>query len=83
MRTRPLDCTARELAKFGVTVLDARRLWLCCDRCGRSWIPRNAGGARLPNGYWKCPNRCEPESVEPEAAPAICAARGDSADFDL
>lgn len=82
MRTRPLDCSARELAKFGVTVLDAQRLWLSCDRCGRSWIPRNAGGPRLPNGYWRCPNGCMPEAFGEEPALASSAARS-GADFDV
>lgn len=57
-RSRPIDCTPKQLKRVGLTVLNVHKLWLACDACGRRWYPSDLSGRRLPNGYWKCPNRC-------------------------
>jgi hypothetical protein len=54
---RPKRPTATELAKGGVEIVDAQRLWLRCKTCGQLWSPDIRDG-RLVRGYWKCSNGC-------------------------
>ena len=54
-RQHPRNCTATELKKVNVTLVDPNRIVITCDACGRTWQPLFLSGARLPRGYWKCP----------------------------
>lgn len=47
-----------QLAKLGVRILNRFDLELECATCGERWSPHRLPDGRLPEGYWKCPNRC-------------------------
>jgi hypothetical protein len=52
---RPKKCTARELKKAGVTLVNAHQLHLRCDTCGRLWSPMIGTGGKIAKNYWQCP----------------------------
>ncbi len=58
--TRPRRLSRPELKRAGVSLGDAfpNQVRLTCDRCRTSWRPNLLRGARMPRGYWKCPNGC-------------------------
>ena len=60
VRKGPRKYTAAELRRVGVEI---ERVYgisdlLSCSDCGKVWMPMLLPGARLPRGYWKCPNGC-------------------------
>jgi hypothetical protein len=54
----PLRFSEKELAKFGVTIIDPSGVWMACKSCGQEWGADFRTGGRLPRGYWKCPRDC-------------------------
>ena len=55
---RPRRCTAGELARVGVELIDAAGVRLKCKKCGVVWSPNVGRHGRLPRGWWKCPWGC-------------------------
>ena len=55
--TGPKSCTAPELAKYGIDLVDFVRVKLQCQQCAQMWSPDHDRG-QLVHHYWHCPNRC-------------------------
>ena len=51
---RPDECTASELKKVGVTLLNAHNLVIDRDDCRQQCSPLIGPGGGSPGGYWKC-----------------------------
>jgi hypothetical protein len=68
-RMRPSRCTAGQLRRVGVNLVDEHRLMLGCEECGQRWSPNILGGGKMPRGYWKCPQGCNAE-VEHQSQPS-------------
>ena len=58
---RPRRCTAGQLKKVAVTLLDRVGLWLKCDACATTWSPNWLSGGKMRRGYWRCPYDCNVE----------------------
>ncbi len=54
----PNQMTGEQLAELGVQILNKFDLQLQCMSCGTTWSPQLIADSRLPEGYWRCPNRC-------------------------
>jgi len=54
----PNQMTGEQLAQLGVQVLNKFDLQLQCLKCGITWAPQLNRESQLPEGYWRCPNRC-------------------------
>ncbi len=54
----PNQMTGEQLAELGVQILNKFDLQLQCRMCGAIWSPPLTPQATLPEGYWRCPNRC-------------------------
>lgn len=50
--------TGEQLAELGVQILNRFDLQLQCKVCGMTWSPQLTADSKLPEGYWRCPNRC-------------------------
>lgn len=53
----PIRCTAPELGKVGVEIVDYIRVRLRCIACGEVWSPSHRSG-QLVQKYWRCPRDC-------------------------
>jgi hypothetical protein len=47
-----------KMARFGIILLNKHGRILECERCETQWRPEPAADGRLPEGFWRCPNRC-------------------------
>ena len=54
---KPVNCTAPELAKVNVDLIDFIDVQLQCQRCQKVWKPAREHG-RLSPTYWRCPDGC-------------------------
>jgi len=54
----PNQMTAEQLEQLGVRRLNKFDLQLQCLKCRNTWSPRLTAESELPEGYWRCPNRC-------------------------
>ena len=56
-RMTRINCTAPELEKVGVALLDYVQVKLQCRECGAVWKPEYHHGQLVMN-YWHCPGEC-------------------------
>jgi hypothetical protein len=54
----PNQMAGEKLRELGVQMLNKFDLQLQCKTCGMIWSPQLSPEANLPEGYWRCPNRC-------------------------
>jgi hypothetical protein len=54
----PRYLSPEQLARLGVSRLNRYDAVLRCVTCGTTWSPKLRLDAKLPRGYWQCPNKC-------------------------
>ena len=69
--------TEGSLRRVGIDLLGFPDIHLACRACGQHFMPLLRPGARLPRGWWRCPNGCNEGADVPEereAKETDCAA---------
>ncbi len=58
VKADPRRMSGVQLARMGIRLLNKYDLLMQCMNCGETWSPTTGAHGRLPEGYWRCPNRC-------------------------